>query len=402
MKKHIEPSGMRFLLLMLGVTLLATGCEGFFGQKVDPSFIDVPIYNDRQVAYVPIQPVWDGFVSPEDIAIGYDELIYIADAGTQEIVCYDQAGTELGRFGVPGLREVTQDRTLDLLALGTFDTLINNNPFTLQAVYRIELKSSLGYGLRNAVVESKVLHPFYYKSTFSPGQDDQVRFNGIGVRANNAWYLARSGPGSSQIYGPDDAIVIFNAEDDFESSVRISTNGGVFSDYFRNPVAVTTVAKPPQSPFVSVAGDFVFCSGSPLTQIKVQYIDVNESENGVDYTVRDMPTGDTSKADGFLYTPGRFALPADVTYSGDGTNYIFVVDSEKDSLYQFTNTGLEGVAPPPGSSSSKNIKVSFGGTGNRLTEFDEPTGVAYYQQIVYVADRGNRRILRFKLTTDFD
>lgn len=386
------------LLQALVLTLFLSGCEGFFGKKVDPSFIDVPVYNQRQVAYVPIEPVWNDFVLPADIAIGYDELLYIVDAGTHEIVCYDQAGHEQGRFGVPGLKEVVQDRSLDLLAIGTFDTL----GYSLPAIYRLELKSNLGYGLKNAVVEKKVVHPFYFKINLSPGQDDLVQLNGIGVRANNSYYVARTGPFVSQIFGPDDAIIIFDEEDDFQTSVRVSTGGGIFSDYFNTPVAVTSIAQPPQSPFVADAGDFIFCSASSLTQIKVQYITVTESDAGIDYTLKEMVMGDTSQADGFLYSPGRFANPVDVTYSGDGTNYIFVVDGEKDSLYQFTNTGLEGVAPPAGSSSDKNVLVSFGGTGTGLTQFNNPTGVAYYQNILYVADQGNGRVLRFQLTTDFD
>ena len=70
---------------LLGLLFSMSACEGFFGKKVDSSFIDVPVYNERQVAYVPIQPVWEGFALPEDITIGYDELIYIVDGGTEEI-----------------------------------------------------------------------------------------------------------------------------------------------------------------------------------------------------------------------------------------------------------------------------------------------------------------------------
>jgi hypothetical protein len=51
---------------------------------------------------------------------------------------------------------------------------------------------------------------------------------------------------------------------------------------------------------------------------------------------------------------------------------------------------------------TKNIRVSFGGSGNSLTEFNQPSGVAYLREIVYVADKGNGRVLRFQLTTDFD
>lgn len=386
------------LLGLLALTVLFTACEGFWGKKVDPAFIDVPIYTDRPVAYVPIQPVWDNITHPVDIIVGYDELIYVADDVTDEIIAMDQAGTELGRFGIPGLKAIAQDRTLDILAIGSFDTL----GATLPAIYRLELKDGGGYGLANAFIERKILHPFYFKITFSPGADDLVEFNSIGVRANNSYYLARSGPGNSQIFGPDDAIVIFNQNDEFVSTIRVSTGGGIFNDYFRSPVGITTLAQPPQSPFVTSDGDFVFTSLAQSTQLKVQYIDVTETDNGTDYTVREMVTDDTSKADGFLYTPARFGAPKDVTFTGDGTNYIFVVDGEKDSLYQFTNTGLEGVAPPAGSSSSKNIFVSFGGTGTGLTQFDNPSGVAYYRQIVYVADSDNGRVLRFRLTTDFD
>jgi hypothetical protein len=394
--KHLQIKSL--LLTVVAVGVLATGCEGFFGKKLDPSFIDVPVYNDRQVAYVPIQPVWRSFVHPVDIAIGYDELIYVADDIAGEIVCLDQAGNVLGRMNVPGVHCVVQDRSLDLLALGTFDTLGT----ALPAIYRIQLDNTVGYGLTNAVIARKTVHPFYYKATFAPNVDDQVALNGIGLKADNSYYVTRSGNSTSPVFGPDDAVVKFDYQDDFISTVNINTSLGILNDYFDKPFGIVTKCQPPQSPFVSTEEDFVFSSMSSSTQIKVQYIDVLVSEGGIDYTVEELAVGDTSKAEGFLYSPGRFAAPTDVAYSGDGTNYIWVVDREKDSVYQFTNTGLEGVKAPAGSNSNKNIKVSFGGSGVGLTQFNEPTAVAYYDQILYVADAGNGRVLRFKLTTDFD
>ena len=52
---------------------------------------------------------------------------------------------------------------------------------------------------------------------------------------------------------------------------------------------------------------------------------------------------------------------------------------------------------------TQNIIVSFGGTGSGPTQFRNPHGVAYYEadKILLVADTGNNRILRFKLSTDF-
>jgi len=87
--------------------------------------------------------------------------------------------------------------------------------------------------------------------------------------------------------------------------------------------------------------------------------------------------------------------------TGDGTNFIFVLDQQKDSLYQFTVTGLEGVKPPVGSATSKYQMASFGGRGDGLTQFNAPSSVAYKNRILWVCDTGNGRILRFKLTTDF-
>ncbi len=394
--KHPQFSNL-FLAAVVAI-LLGSGCEGFFGKKLDPSFIDVPVYNTRQVAYVPIQPVWSNYQHPVDIAIGFDELIYVADDLAGEIVCLDQAGAELGRMSVPGVHAIVQDRSLDLIALGTFDTL----GVSLQTIYRIQLDNTGGYGLANARIERKTVHPFYYKATFAPNVDDLVSLNGIGLKADNSYFVTRSGNNTSQVFGPDDAVLRFDQQDDFVSTVSVNTSLGILGDYFDKPTGIVTKCQPPQSPFVSTEEDFVFTSMSTNTQLKVQYINVAVSDAGTDYFVEELVVGDTTKADGFLYGPDRFAAPIDVAYSGDGTNYIFVVDREKDSLYQFTNTGLEGVKAPAGSNTTKNIRVSFGGTGIGLTQFREPTAVAYYDRILYVADAGNRRVLRFKLTTDFD
>jgi len=146
----------------------------------------------------------------------------------------------------------------------------------------------------------------------------------------------------------------------------------------------------------------VFASKSDETALKIQYISFVESVDGSVYNVEALIEGDTSQAEGFLYTPNRFSSPEGLAFTGDGTNYIFVVDSEKDSLYQFTNTGLEGIKPPPAASSQKHVLASFGGTGNGIDQFNDPMGVAYIDQIVYVADAGNGRVLRYRLTTDFD
>ena len=238
-------------------------CEGFFGKKLDASFIDVPQYDDRQVAYVPIQPVWDNMSFPVDVIGGYDELIYVADGVSDEIISYDQSGNELGRFSVPGLKSISQDRSLDILAIGTFDTL----GFTLSTIYRIDLNKLGTYGLNNAFIKNKIVHPFYFKS-LPTTNDALVEFGGVGLRANNSYFVTRSGPSVSQLFGADDAVLRFDEQDDYISPTSVTTGGGVLSNYFKSPVGITTLAQPPQSPIIERG--WRLCFYFPLFQLYIE------------------------------------------------------------------------------------------------------------------------------------
>jgi hypothetical protein len=88
--------------------------------------------------------------------------------------------------------------------------------------------------------------------------------------------------------------------------------------------------------------------------------------------------------------------------AGDQSRFIFVTDADRDSVYQFTSVGVEGVPPPAASSAVRYTKASFGGTGPGPLQFNEPRGVAYFNKILYVCDSKNGRVSRFKLTTDFE
>ncbi|MEX2595815.1 MAG: hypothetical protein WEC59_02715, partial [Salibacteraceae bacterium] len=366
-------------------------------------FIDAPQFQTRDVAYVPIQPIIDGFFEPSDVVAGFDELIYVVDKGTSEIISFDQSGREQGRFVLPGVRKIIQDRQLNLLAIADHDTTINDVSYTLTALYRLNLNSALGYNLKNARVVNKIIHPFYFKTSFS-SLDAEVKFTSVDIMGDNSFYLTRTGPrdNENQVGGTDDGIVLFNEIDEYVSNIFISTDVGFFRGYFKTPLCVTTTAKPRQSPSVSDAKNFYVAMAEPSVPIKVQSIQFFETEFGSSYEVEILNYTDTSRATDFLYRPNRFQNPVDMTLTGDGTNYLFVVDQATDSIYQFTTRGLEGITPPPGSSESKNIIASFGGTGEGATQFNSPSAVAYLDEILYVTDQGNGRLLRFKLTTDID
>lgn len=401
-----------FLFAML-ITL--GGCEDYFGEKTELDFIEVPDYtSSRSVAYVPILPALTDFVRPTDICVGFDELIYVVDEGTEEVIAMDQAGRVVARKFIPGAKAVAQDRAFDLLVIGTFDTTLvnggNTSEFTFSTIYRLDLFGGNGYNLNDARITGKIIHPFYTgRRGNSLDEVEYVQFNKIAVIGNdsdpllnNQFYVTRSGAGNSG--GgiiPNDAICYFGNDDQYISTINVTTSSGVFNDYFESPSGIATLAQPPQ--ISSRPGrDFIYTSMDPNTTLKVQYLEFIESEFSSFYRPRLLAAGDTAKADDFINRPDRFVRPVDVTIAGDASQYIFVVDAGTDSLHQFTSTGFEGVLPPAATGITKYQKASFGGSGSSLTQFKSPMGVAYFNKILYVADAGNGRVLRFKLTLDFE
>lgn len=386
-----------FQFLGLTSILLFTSCEKYFGDKTNLDFIEVPTQNYREVAYVPVQPVLDNFVRPTFVLAGFDELIYVVDNATEEIVAMDESGRELGRKFVPGVVSVAQDRKLDLLAIGRKDTLF---PEGLTCIYRLDLSTPFGYGIKYAQITKEIIHPFYFRNVLTGGER-QVNFNGIATLSDNSYYVTRQGPvnSTSGARTPDDAVLQFDANDNFITPIAVNVSGANDRFYFKKPYAISSFVKPPQIN-ASSSQNFIVTSLNDETVLKLQVIEYSESDFGSQYNSVVDPPGDASEADGFLFTPYKFEQPYGVTITGDGTNYIFVADREKDSIYQFSGNGFEGVTPPPASGETKFVKTSFGGTGVELNQFKEPTSVAYNNKILYVADAGNGRVLRFKLTLD--
>lgn len=389
------------LFVLLAVTLVS--CNDYFGEKTDLGFIEPPEFDARQAAYVPIQPALGGLVRPVDVFAGFDELIYVVDEATEEIIAFNLAGRELNRITVPGVHEVAQDRKLDLLALGKHDTIINDSLYQLPCIYRIELAGSSGYGLSHSRIVNKIVHPFYYKSVFSKSDAIDVALTGINTSGLNEYYVTRTGPknnNETSILPPDNSVLSFDDDDRYVTPINVNTSQGLFRNYFKTPSSISSFVQPPQLE-ARLSRDFVVILNDPSEPIKFRYIRYEQSANGVSYTPAPLQQ-DTAKAFSFITDPNKFVNPTDITITGDGSNFIFVVDAGTDSLYQFTTEGYEGVRPPPGSTETKYIVTSFGGTGAAPTQFNNPQGVAYSDEILYVADTDNGRVTRFKLTLDFD
>ncbi len=412
-----------FSILISALALVS--CEDYLGKKTDLDFIDVPPDNSvREIAYVPILPILSDFERPSDVCAGFDGLIYVVDEGSEEVVAMDESGRILGRKSVPGARSVIQDRRFDLLVIGTSDSLYNSGNgdtlLTFSTIYRLRMVGTGGYAISNDRIVNKIVHPFYYtQSNPVRRTNDFVRFNNIGIIGNsqdplrnNQYYVSRQyvrnpdpDPNNPEVssgpLGPNDAVLYFGNDDVLISPISVQTASGFFNDFFEHPSGITTLTQPPQFG-AQTSSDFLYTSLEEDNALKVQYIEFAETEFGAEYRPRILASGDTSQADGFINSPNKFRQPTDITYAGDGTQYLFVVDRETDSLYQFSFTGFEGVRPPAAAGVDRFVKTSFGGTGGGLMQFNDPVAVAYFNQIVYVADAGNGRIMRYKLTLDFD
>jgi len=385
---------------LVSLILIFQACDNYLGDETDLGFIEVPQQSFREVSYVPIQPILNQFNRPTDIIAGFDELIYVVDSAAQQIIALDQSGKEIGRMAVPGARAIAQDRRLNLLVIGsTLDLLEAKNR---SCIYRINLNGIFGYGLNHATITDTIIHPFYFKTNNLIASDFEVQFNRIAVLSDNSYHVTRKGPNNSitNFGGPDNSVLLFDENDKFITPVVVSDNRGAqFNDFFKDPFAITSLVKPPQIS-ADNSGDFIYSSLDPDGVLKVIYLQKFESVDGVTYIPKIDWDTDPSKADNFIYEAFKFSAPTGLEFSGDGTNYIFVIDRNKDSLYQFTSTGLEGVQPPPASGETKHIRTSFGGTGVGPMQFNNPMAVAYMDRILYVADTDNGRVLRFKLTLD--
>ncbi|MDH7515117.1 MAG: hypothetical protein QHI48_04495 [Bacteroidota bacterium] len=349
----------RFLLAVSALLMTGMGCERRFSldELVAPPPSDV--YGDT--TYVLQQPVWNGFDRPTDILVGREPFVYVADAGNDRIAMLDLSGHLVG-YSQP-LRNpiaVAQDYRLDLLVCAEFDTVIAGTPVTFGAIYRIGLVSA-GHDISRAPV---------HRVWFDP-VSAQRRYTGIAVLADNSYYVARTGPNNASKVDPDDAVMLFDRNDVLQPRVTwpLLTPDGTGLTTISRPTAVAT--------FPRRTTDFLFTQRGEKSLFRAQWI-------------THRTTGDVTQWESY-FTPARdgnvdflrvslFRRPEDAAVDNDGN--IYIIDAENDSLYRFDPRG--------------NITQAFGGPA----VFLHPEGVAHFDRTLYIADTGNNRVLRFKLSTD--
>ena len=420
----------RTLLILLIFNVFALlGCEGFLGSKGDDITDEIfkegkkdPNLIVDEVGYAALVPFWDDFDSPTDVYVGYDELVYVTDAEGLHVL--DRAGRKYDMIPLDGAVSVTQDRLLNVYVAARYDTVITavdpDKVWNLAAVYKI--KNANGAG--EVQIIDTLIHPFMDNSrNINPttrhfrlnrnrtDHDEMVEITGISVLANNDIYISRRGPRNrtGEAQAPDNTVLVYtenNSGDMVNTSQLRSLNPNIPS--FLSGISITDISTfvgPPQRENITNDISFLISQGASNQDIpyRVLWVNAVETIDGIEFRPNStLLARDTTRAESFLYDEYKFKNPSGIAYSADAQGYIFVVDAVTDSLYMFQSNGFEGVNPLPGSVIYKTINVSFGGKGNGVRGFNNPSGVAYFDDIVYVADTDNNRVARFKLTTDFE
>lgn len=405
-------------------------CDELLGSKGDETTDEIfeqgrqdPTTVVDEVAYAALLPFWDGFDNPTDVYVGYDELVYVTDA--QGVHILDRSGREYDFIEIEGgATSVTQDRLLNIYVTARYDTVITavdpDITWNLAAVYKI--KNANGAGA--VQFTDTLVHPFMDNSRANTNtrqfrldrdrtdNEELVELTSVAVLSNNDIYVSRRGPRNrtGEAIAPDNTVLTYTQDESTGKMVNTSqirtlnpTNPSFLSGI--SITDISTFIGPPQRENISDDLSFLITQGNPQQDIPFRTLWINavETIDGLEYRPNStLLARDTARAESFLYSEYKFKQPTGVAFSADARGHIFVVDAETDSLYMFQSNGFEGINPPPGSAAEKAINVSFGGEGNGPRQFRDPNGVAYFDEIVYVADTGNNRITRYKLTTDFE
>ena len=316
--------------------------------------------------YVQLNPAWTGFNNPQDMIIGREPFVYVADTYNDRIVMMNLNGNVLGSREIKRPVALAQDYKLNLIVCGEIDTVVNGQTQTFAAVYKLNMIAA-EHQINNAPITKLLPRPSDLKYP-------DRRYTAITVFYDNTFYVARTGPANTSFVDPDNSILDFVPKEQFNKGEGDTLIGRVPNI---DPISSGLVSAYGISSLTSFNRkniDFI----ETLTgnnSLKAQWLTYVVTPISADYVARLNPSDG-----GALMAPNRFTQPEGSCIDDAGN--IFIADAGKDSVFKFTPLGDE--------------LQSFGGTDI----FDKPYAVAFFDNTLYIVDSGNNRILRFKLSTD--
>jgi hypothetical protein len=403
----------KYLYPLIFLTIALSGCSFLFGSKKDKQVDEVfeqgridPNLVPSNIGFVPVLPFFNQYVNPVDVYVGYDNMLYVCDDFGVHIS--DLGGREYRLIPIPHATKIVQDRRLFTYICGRASVIRSGQTYDLPAVYKImNAATSSPYKIIDTLIQPDCDAT---RNNFRGADDEKVQFTGIATTADNTLYISRTGPRNdpAAFSAPDNTVLIFDPSGNNTGYAKELNPTTSSLKSALGITAIATLASPPQVQFgMNPSKDFLIAQGdqSQPVEFRVLWIkhNVDPSTGETTYGQNDnLLLTDTSKASRFLYESFRFKHPVDICVASDKNGYIYVVDDMLDSVFVFTPAGFEGVNAPATSASKKQIIASFGGTGYDLFHFRKASGVAIFNNVLYIADKENNRICRYKLSTDIE
>ncbi len=363
---------MKIVYLLLAAVVLFSGCNT---GKLDLDKITATEDTDtgkiNDTVYVKQNPDWTGFNNPQDILVGREPFLYVADTDNDQIVMLNLAGQVLGKRSIKHPIALAQDYQLNLIVCAEFDTLIQGVTETFSAVYKLDLYST-GHHIENTVPVRIIptAKDFLYLN-----ETKRREYTGVCAFYDNSFFVSRIGPNNSSIFDPDNAILIYQKKtalngakaDTLIGTVPLLTPEGTGLLSANKISSLTSFNKRNMDFILTLVGNNSF---------RTQWLQYIESSEFSGYVSKLSPSNAT------MMSVNKFTQPEDVAI--DDLDNIFIADAAKDSIYKFNSYGDE--------------LQSFGGPA----VFKSPHAVAFFDKTLYVVDTGNNRILRFILSTETD
>jgi sugar lactone lactonase YvrE len=363
------------------------------GEKIGLPTETPPTGNLGDTLYLLLNPPWDSttgydFSGPTCLYFGNDTYLYVADTGNNRILRLDAAGTIHAEYPIAQPISVSQDELMRLLVVTGEKT-----------IYKIDVGPG-GNGVPYLAFDYNAIPPgvapsdtagYRFKLNSMLGESDTFK-SITDDPAYDKTYLVAVSSGAinnGRIMRFRGAVENVSSAD----SIFDSKYANAEADTFRNPVIVTgngvTTTTYPNSIFAYQSGSvthLIVCQdeGSfPVHDMKYER-QVWDQHWVFNYT---HAPGQTD-----LLAPGIFDLPSGATVDPQGN--IYVVDS-----------GILSICPG----------IKFSKRGELLETlcdvdtaglFHSPGGITYDlygdRRTLYIADTGNNRILRFKLSIDLE
>ncbi len=344
------------------MALLAGGCD----SKMDLNSLPQAQTGVVDTSYIPVNPILTGFSGPEDILVGRDQLLYVADTRANRVVMMNLAGQFMSSRSILHPVSIGQDSRLDLLVGGE---MVAANGDTVGAIFRLHLVSQdpdSAHHLEVSPIDT------VWKELAHPSR----RFPGIAVLSDNTYLASRTGPDNASFIDPDGRVMMFDATDKFITPVPAFATGvgtGIGNINFLTGITAFPGSR-----------DFILIQSSEGVAYGALWMVYQSNADFVGWLPRFDPANASDRGVDFI-KPGQYLSPQGVAIDPSRRD-IFIADAGLDSVFKFTSRGV-----------FKAESFGFVGSGGFLRR---PTGLAFFSSILYVLDGDQGIILRYRLSTD--